>query len=534
MILLLGCLAFSDHDGDGVTALMGDCDDDNGDVFPGAEELCNGLDDDCDGSIDGFDAVGSGYLDADGDGYGTDWLCEPSLDLAPTGGDCNDGDPAIHPGADEVCNEVDDDCDGVADDGAGPLTWWPDSDGDGYGDLERATLSQCEQPIGYSGNSRDCDDEDPLVHAGNSWFLDADGDGYGDPAVEVLTCTPDLGYVDNDLDCDDLRSDVSPDGQEVCDPDDADEDCDGLVDDADDSVTDFLDWYEDADGDGLGNVLSWTEQCEQPEGYVDNSSDCDDDDVEVGSEACAIVELVPYTYERVCALYGDGTVYCFDKNISNSGWLGESFVSLQGDDQTGTICGVRPDGTTNCNRALKGAYLDVAVPYATSGASEHWLGVRTDGTLECHLGEGFSGGSFDPCSVSSDADFIAVRASQYESCAQRTNGTIQCWGWTTYWGGTDNAVAGGLWDLDYHRGSTILASGEWSDDSSVEAVDVSCHGSFCCVADVDGDIHCTNGDPVMPAATYVQVAAAFQWVCGGTDDGRVLCGGLDTGDGLPD
>lgn len=84
MILLL--LACADGDGDGVSALLGDCADDNPAVHPGAEEICNGVDDDCDGTVDGHDATGAGWLDADGDGYGSEWLCEPSLDLASAGG----------------------------------------------------------------------------------------------------------------------------------------------------------------------------------------------------------------------------------------------------------------------------------------------------------------------------------------------------------------------------------------------------------------------------------------------------------------
>ena len=75
------------------------------------------------------------------------------------GGDCDDQDPAVNSRAVEVCNGVDDDCDGVID-GEGATdrpTWGLDLDGDGFG-REDQTLVQCEQPSGYVANQADCDD----------------------------------------------------------------------------------------------------------------------------------------------------------------------------------------------------------------------------------------------------------------------------------------------------------------------------------------------------------------------------------------
>ena len=87
-----------DEDGDGVTLCGGDCDDDDPDVFPGAEEVCDGLDNDCDG------VVADDEVDEDGDGWST---CD---------GDCDDADAGANPDAEEICdNAVDEDCDGVAD-----------------------------------------------------------------------------------------------------------------------------------------------------------------------------------------------------------------------------------------------------------------------------------------------------------------------------------------------------------------------------------------------------------------------------------
>jgi hypothetical protein len=145
---------WADNDGDGFgagPAVVGcvvppgyvenddDCDDTDPAVYPGATEVCNGVDDDCDGDVD------EGLtFDDDGDGYTSIDSCEGSAD------DCDDADPAVNPGATETCNGIDDDCDTEIDEG---LTF--DDDGDGY-----TSTDSCE------GSTDDCDDTDPAVNPG--------------------------------------------------------------------------------------------------------------------------------------------------------------------------------------------------------------------------------------------------------------------------------------------------------------------------------------------------------------------------------
>ncbi len=116
-VVCLGVLPACDRDHDGWRR-NADCDDSNGSVHPGAPEICDGLDQDCDGRIDDglFD---DWYRDADGDGFavpsGNDIRCAAEPGFTDRVGDCDDSDATRSPVATETCNGVDDDCDGQTD-----------------------------------------------------------------------------------------------------------------------------------------------------------------------------------------------------------------------------------------------------------------------------------------------------------------------------------------------------------------------------------------------------------------------------------
>ena len=130
-----------------------------GDIFTLTVEACNGVDDDGDGDIDeGCDDDGDDYCEA---GLLAGGAAPP---ICPAGfGDCNDDDPSVFPGADELCDGLDNDCDGSVDeDPVNPPLWYVDADGDGFGD-PRTGVAACDPPAGSVGTGTDCDDSDPTV-----------------------------------------------------------------------------------------------------------------------------------------------------------------------------------------------------------------------------------------------------------------------------------------------------------------------------------------------------------------------------------
>jgi hypothetical protein len=198
----------------GHSATAGDCNDGCASCRPGAAETCNGADDDCDGVAD--DGVTTTfYLDADGDGYGrsdrTTQACTQATGHAARGGDCDDASSTTSPGAVEICDGRDNDCDGGSDEGV-LATYYRDSDGDSYGRSDMTTQA-CSAPPGYAGANNDCND----------------------------------GVAS-----------IRPGATETC--NDVDDDCDGAVDDGLARVT----YHADCDGDGVPAIAESLIACRAP------------------------------------------------------------------------------------------------------------------------------------------------------------------------------------------------------------------------------------------------------------------------------
>jgi len=276
-----------------------DCDDGDDGVHPYADETCDDVDQDCDAVVDesAVDAS-TWHPDLDGDGYGDaaapTLACQaPSLHVLDDT-DCDDTSAAVHPGAAETCDDLDQDCDATIDeDPTDPTPWYDDGDGDGHGD-PGAVTDACDAPSGTVEDAGDCDDGDGSVHPGAAetcddvdqdcdgtvdedasdaavFYADTDGDGHGDPGATTAACEAPEGTVEADDDCDDGDGDVHPGAAETC--DDVDQDCDGSV---DEDPTDPTPWHADADGDGHGDPSTGTDACEAPSGHVADDTDCDD------------------------------------------------------------------------------------------------------------------------------------------------------------------------------------------------------------------------------------------------------------------
>lgn len=285
-----------------------DCDDTTNSANPDAPEICDGIDNDCDTSIDDDDSslisasTTSWYSDVDGDGYGltSDMIeaCDMPSGYVALDGDCDDSEPVAYPGGPELCDSIDNDCDGNIDDKPtdGSIFYY-DSDSDGYGQDGLIYIS-CSLPVGYSVSAGDCDDTSDVVNPGENelcdgvdnncsgdendasdaltFYADSDGDTFGNPQMDFNSCQAPPGYVSDFTDCDDGDDTVYVGAEEICDG--IDNDCDTVVDQADSDFDpiNLIDFYIDADGDGYGDDLTLTQSCVQPSGYVMVGGDCDD------------------------------------------------------------------------------------------------------------------------------------------------------------------------------------------------------------------------------------------------------------------
>ena len=190
--------------------------------------------------------------------------------------DCNDGDPAINPGATEICDGIDNDC---AD--------------------------------GIDVNATDA----------TNYYVDGDLDTYG-AGKATASCEVVKDQVTNDEDCDDARADVNPAGQEICDGAGADEDCDTLVDDEDDSLDakTAITLYADTDADTYGDLGTTILSCDgKSAGYTADSTDCDDANGAVNPGAA---EVCGDEVDNNCDLAGCGWSGSADTTDANASIIG--------------------------------------------------------------------------------------------------------------------------------------------------------------------------------------------------------------------
>lgn len=491
-----------DADGDGVAAatcldergvpLGTDCDDTDALAFPGAMEICDAAqrDEDCNPST-------HGGVDVDGDGFEDARCCNGD----DCGADCNDAVRATNPDGTELCNQVDDDCDGNIDENFTPVTVYRDADGDGRGN-PAMSMSACGPVSGYSTFGDDCDDttvmrspilpevcdevdndcndlvdDSPRI---TQWYEDADGDGFGTPLRFVLSCAPPAGrYSLQNTDCNDAAAAVSPSQAERCngqdddcngvadyviapgdledddrdgiadtsctpagtDCDDRDpssrpgdaESCDGRDNDCDGNIDEMVvtfAYFRDADGDGYGtSVDSVVVGCTPVAGYVRRGGDCDDasptrfpgapegcngqdDDCDSATDENPASSLCPTRTGAVvaCIAGACATVRCSD-----------GFGDCDASQATGCESDLRSSATScgSCGRVCTGGANSTA---ACNGGSCS-VATCNSGYLDCNGDVGQPGGN--GCEVRGSDDPVHCGACG-NVCPSRPNAPGRC------------------------------------------------------------------------------------------------------------
>jgi hypothetical protein len=302
-----------------------DCNDASALIKPTAIEICNAVDDNCNGLINEGLVFVNYYIDTDIDGYGAGTAqssCIPLGNNYVTNNlDCNNFNANIRPNATELCNGLDDNCNSLIDDGLTFLTYYVDTDTDGFG-AGSGTISCSNPGAGYVTNNTDCnnnnsnirpnaieicngidDNCNTLIDDGITflnYYIDTDGDTYGAGAATNACASPGVGYVTNNLDCNNTNAAIRPGAVEICNS--IDDNCNNSI---DEGLT-FVNYYIDTDSDGFGAGTA-TNTCSNPGlGFVTNNTDCNNNDSNIRPNAIEICNAID---DNCNGLINEGIVF---------------------------------------------------------------------------------------------------------------------------------------------------------------------------------------------------------------------------------
>lgn len=332
-----------------------------------------------------------------------------------------------------------------------------DADGDGVIDCEDAFPNDFDND--GVPTAEDCDDTNASIITGTTWYADLDGDGIGDASSSIVACDQPTDYVTTSGDqCPTDANKTNP-GQCGCNVPDVDSDADGILncndpfpndkdndgvstivdcDDNDPNVGATQTWYEDVDGDGVGDASSSVQDCTPPSGYVATAGDACPNDInktDPGNCGCGQQEGTCLD----CAGVANGSASFDDCGVCSGG-----------------TTGIAPNST--CSQDCAGIWGGTAAVDNCDVCSGGSTGITPNSTCTQDCAGIWDGNaSIDNCNVCSGG---TTGITPNSTCTQDCNGV---WGGTAFEDNCGNCVA------SQQEACTQDCFGDWGGSAAFDA-----------------------------------------------------------------